>query len=62
MSILKVFNTEDVRQKIFKYKMKYNEPPIKLKMALHLKYILYIAGCADTQTKKRQEENREKAR
>lgn len=42
--------------------MKYNEPPIKLKMALHLKYILYIAGCADTQTKKRQEENREKAR
>ena len=46
-SILKVFNTEDGRQQIFKYKIKYNKPPIYLKLYLPLKYILYIASLMD---------------
>jgi len=58
MSIVQVFNTEDVRQKIFKYKMQYNEPPIYLKMYLPLKYILYTASIADTAIRKIQEEER----
>jgi len=52
MSIVKVFNTEDIRQMIFKYKMKYNLPPIYLKMAIPLKYILYVASLGDTEQQK----------
>lgn len=56
MSIVKVFNTEDVRQMIFKYKMKYNLQPIYLKMALPLKYVLYMANICDREQEKIREQ------
>lgn len=59
-SILKVFNTEDVRQKIFTLKMKYNKPPIYLQIYLPLKYILYIASCSDREQERKKEEERKK--
>ena len=59
MSILKVFNTEDVRRRIFTHKMKYNLPPIYLKMRLYLKYILYIARISDNEREKEQKQKRE---